>query len=160
MEFRFELDCSKAAAAAGKDSSDGEEGPTSPVQALTLRGTVVAQGYYGRPHELEGSASTFLCVKAGVMGEDGSVVRPIEFVIDTLSESVTLTPEHFKNCKKKFLVNKTIHGPNSITYRDDIYTGTVVFADHLFDIEVSSRHVSPVVCFCHTHLFAPQQTCS
>ena len=143
MEVRFELDCSEAAAGMGKDGDVGGEGLTS---SLTLQGKVVAKGYYGRPHELEDSASKFLCVKACVMEENGSLIGPIEFVVDTLSESVTLTTEHFKNCKKKFLTRKTIHGPNSISYEDNIYTGSVVFGKHIFEIEVSSRHVSPVMC--------------
>ena len=139
MEVHFELDYSKIAAWMGKDGDDGVEGLTGPVQAVTLRGTVVARGYYGRPRELADSASTFLCVKGGVLGENGSVIGPIKFAIDTLSESVTLTPEHFKNCKKKFLTRKTIHGPNSISFEDNIYTGIVVFGELLFEIEVSSR---------------------
>lgn len=145
MEVRWELDCSKVAEDAGKDSDGGEKNPPNPVQELTLRGTVVAQGYYGRPQELEDSASEFLCVKAGVMGENGSVIGPIEFVIDTLSESVTLTQDHFSECKKKFLTRKTIHGPNSISYKEDIYIGSVLIGQHLFEIEVSLSHVSCTV---------------
>ena len=155
MEVHFEFDYSKIAAWMGKDGDDGVEGQTGPVQAVSLQGKVVAKGYYGRPHELEDSASTFLCVKAGVMEENGSVIGPIEFVTDTLSESVTLTPEHFDNCKKKFLTRKTIHGPNSISYEDNIYTGSVVFGEHLFEIEVSSRYVSPVVCSRCTPIYIP-----
>lgn len=146
MEVRWELDCSKVAPDVRKDGDGGEKNPpSSSVQELTLRGTVVAQGYYGRPHELEDSASEFLCVKAGVMGVNGSVIEPIEFVIDTLSESVTLTQDNFNDCKKKFLTRKTIHGPNSISYEEDIYIGSVLIGQHLFEIEVSLHYVSPVI---------------
>lgn len=146
MEVRWELDCSKVAPDVRKDGDGGEKNPpSSSVQELTLRGTVIAQGYYGRPHELEDSASEFLCVKAGVMGVNGAVIEPIEFVIDTLSESVTLTQDHFNECKKKFLTRKTIHGPNSISYKEDIYIGSVLIGQHLFEIEVSV-YVSCVSC--------------
>lgn len=145
MEVHWELDCSKVTDGAGKDGDGGVKDSPSPVQELTLRGTVVAQGYYGRPHELEDSASEFLCVKAGVLGRSGSEIGPIEFVIDTLSESVTLTQDHFNDCKKKFLTRKTIHGPNSISYKEDIYIGSVLIGQHLFEIEVSSSHVSPAL---------------
>jgi hypothetical protein len=108
-----------------------------------LTGTVVAVGYFGRPKELASSCSEFPCVMAHIMDTNGKPSPdPIEFVIDTLSESVTLTEENFKLCKKKYLTRRTITCPNNISYEDDIYVGNILIGEHLFQIETSRDTVN------------------
>ena len=58
-------------------------------------------------------------------------------MVDTLSESATLTEEYFNMCKKTFIENRTIKCPNNLEYTGSIYAGKIQLGNRCFEIEVA-----------------------
>ena len=104
---------------------------------FNIPGQVVALGYEATPKELSESSTRFICLQAEVKTEESSV--PVEFVVDTLSESATLTEEYFNMCKKTFIENRTIKCPNNLEYTGSIYAGKIQLGNRCFEIEVSNK---------------------